>query len=292
MKMADRPHRASSLRGLTAYNTFNGHGNLLTFTDAKNQTTAFTYDPRDRLAAKTDALLGSESYQYDGAGNLLFHTDRQGQVTGYTYDPLDRRTGVRYGATSTSSPVYLSITRYSYDAGGRLPAVVDSESGTLTRSYDHRFHSVSDEVSPEGTVSYTYAADGQRASLTPTGGTPLTYGYDAAGNRIATGGSLARTGLPQASNDAQYDANNRLINRDGVSYTYDANGNLLNDGTSTYTWKARPMDGACLARRGCNERDQLIAVSGPDTLTYAEKRLAPIGEKGRFAAPLSFRLPR
>lgn len=117
MKMADRPHRASSLRGLTEHYTYDGHGNLLTFTDVKNQTTAFTYDPRDRLAAKTDALLGSESYQYDPAGNLLFHTDRQGQVTGYTYDALDRRTGVGYGASSTSSPVYLSTTSYSYDAG-------------------------------------------------------------------------------------------------------------------------------------------------------------------------------
>ncbi len=85
-----------------------------------------------------------------------------------------------YGAGSTSSPSYTSTTSYSYDAGDRLTAIIDSSAGTITRSYDDRFDSLTEETSPQGTVAYTYNADGQRATMTPTGGTPLTYSYDAA----------------------------------------------------------------------------------------------------------------
>jgi RHS repeat-associated protein len=81
----------------------------------------------------------------------------------------------------------------------------------------------------------------------------LTYTYDANGQRIAVGGSLASSGFPKQFGLAQYDANNRLTKLDGVSYTYDNNGNLLNDGVNTYIW---------------NARDQLVAVSGANTATY------------------------
>ncbi|MDX2250919.1 MAG: RHS repeat domain-containing protein [Nitrospira sp.] len=36
--------------------TYDPNGNLLTVTDAKNQTTTYTYDNMDRLKTRTDAL--------------------------------------------------------------------------------------------------------------------------------------------------------------------------------------------------------------------------------------------
>ena len=75
----------------------------------------------------------------------------------------------------------------------------------------------------------------------------LTYAYDASGKRTQIGGSLARTGLPQAIASAGYNANNQLTQWNGVSLTIDANGNVTSNGSNTYGWDAR---------------DQLASISG------------------------------
>jgi RHS repeat-associated protein len=299
---------------------YDPNSNLTSFTDARSNVTAFAYDPRNRLITKTDALTQAQSYQYDESGNLSFVTDRKGQIRGFTYDGLGRRTQAGFGATSTISPVYDSIIAYTYDAGNRLTQLVDSLNGTITRQYDNRFNTVTQEVTPQGTVDYVYDAAGRRSSMTPSGGTQvtythdnanrltqiaqgsstvgfaydaasrrttltlangvtltygydsanqltgityrdgastllgdLTYGYDLAGRRTSSGGSFARTGLPDAIASATYDANNRLTNWNGTALSHDANGNLLGFGGNTYTW---------------NKRDQLSAISGMNTASF------------------------
>jgi len=55
------------------------------------------------------------------------------------------------------------------------------------------------------------------------------YTYDAVGNRLTqTINSVTTTYV--------YDAANRLVSVNGVSYTWDNNGNLTSDGTNTYTY--------------------------------------------------------
>ncbi|OQW65514.1 MAG: hypothetical protein BVN28_01580 [Nitrospira sp. ST-bin4] len=80
----------------------------------------------------------------------------------------------------------------------------------------------------------------------------LTYTYDAAGNRIKTGGTFARSNIPPALASASYNANNQQTAFGAATETYDLNGNLATftdaSGTTTYTW---------------NARNQLIAISGP-----------------------------
>ena len=81
---------------------------------------------------------------------------------------------------SKASPAYTSSIGYHYDAANRLTEIDDSNAGTITRTYDDRFDEVATETTPQGTVGYTYAANGVRESLTPSGGTAITYAYDAA----------------------------------------------------------------------------------------------------------------
>jgi RHS repeat-associated protein len=101
---------------------------------------------------------------------------------------------------------------------------------------------------PNG-VSTEYAYDpGSRLSalvyrnaLGPLG--DLSYQYDAAGNRIATGGLWARTGIPAPVPSSTYDQANEQLASGDVTQTFDPNGNLLTQtdasGTTTYTWDAR-----------------------------------------------------
>jgi RHS repeat-associated protein len=180
-------------QGFTARYGYDGNGNLLTFVNHKNQITRFAYDARNRAISKTDALLKVESYKYDAAGNPIFLTDRKGQVTGSTYDFLNRLTKVSYGATSTTTPVYTSSTTYVHDKANRLTTVQDSLAGNITRAYDNRFDTLTQEVTPEGTVNYSYYANGLRRTMTPSGGTAITYGYDAA-NRLASISQAAGAG--------------------------------------------------------------------------------------------------
>jgi RHS repeat-associated protein len=80
----------------------------------------------------------------------------------------------------------------------------------------------------------------------------LSYEYDKNGNRTKTGGSFARTGLPQAVASTAYNAANHQTTFDNKTLTYDNNGSLLTStdpgGMTTYTW---------------NARNQLTGISGP-----------------------------
>lgn len=105
-------------------------------------------------------------------------------------------------------------------------------------------------------VTAAYDAASQLTSLTYKSGATvigdLTYTYDLAGNRIKTGGSFARSGLPPALTTTSYNANNQQLTFGTNTETYDLNGNLAtvteSGNTATYTW---------------NTRNQLVSLTSP-----------------------------
>jgi RHS repeat-associated protein len=153
---------------------YDPNSNLLTVSDAKSQVTTYTYNNMDRVATRQDALLNTETYTYDNNGNVATVTDRRSQVTTYTYDVLNRRTKATFqDGTSTN---------YTYDAGNRITQVQEKDSGgtvtaTVTRTYDG-LDQLTQEVTPEGTVNYTYDNASRRATMTVVGQTQVTYTYD------------------------------------------------------------------------------------------------------------------
>jgi len=265
------------------------NGNLLFVTDRKSQVTGYRYDALDRLtqigygAAATAAPVYTDTidYQYDSVGRLTQIQDSANGTISRTYDDRFDRLQQEVSAQGTVD--------YTYDAAGRRQTMTPSGGTTVSYDYDkaYRLTGIEQAAGTGGgalpavqqSVSISYdSADRPRVLTLPNGMTMsygydnasqltgitykkaddtlignLSYSYNAVGNRIATGGTLARTGLPEAVAVSQHDANNQLTERDTVAYTYDNNGNLISDGSRTYTW---------------NARDQLTAISGTDTASF------------------------
>ena len=220
-------------------------------TDAKGQTTTYTYDSMDRLASRTDALNRQESYQYDPAGNLTQFKDRKNQTSTFSYDALNRRIGATYANGRTRA--------FEYDAVGQLVRAVDSVTGMLEFAYD-TLNRLIKEIGPKGVVTYVYDALGRRTAMTPNGAQPVSYQYDAASHltQVAQGTQTVglgydaagrRTSLtyPNATNTSYgYDNASRLMSIlhngpsgviESLTYTYDAAGNRISltrtNGTAT-----------------------------------------------------------
>jgi YD repeat-containing protein len=128
----------------------------------------------DRVETRTDPLTRDESFAYDLLGNLTSWTDRKGQVTIYAYDALNRQTFVGFG--TTAGPTYDSTITTTFDAGDRPTEIVDSVAGTIERTYD-LLDRLTEEVTPEGTLTYTYDDAGRRASMTVAGQTAVSYTF-------------------------------------------------------------------------------------------------------------------
>ena len=222
-----------------AYDSLN-RLSLVTFADGS--TTTYTYDLAGRLTQITDSQSGTISLAYDALDRLVAETTLQGTVT-YTYDAAGRR-------TSMTAPGQASVV-YSYDDANRLTTIIQGPLG-VDFSYDDAGRRTSMSL-PNGVVAtYQYDAASELTAITYTAGASvvgtLTYGYDAVGNRVNVGGTLASMSLPQPLNAATYDAANQLTSWDAALPSYDANGNETSDGTRSYQW---------------NARDQLVAIGGP-----------------------------
>ncbi len=231
--------------------TYDENGNLLTVTDAKNRRITYSYNSRDKMISMIDQLGKTESYNYDQEDNLISVTDRKGQTTSYTYDLMKRITSATY--TDGSSKIY------TYDAIGRLIYINDSISGPIEYIYGNTgcaacggaIDKIIKEITPLGSISYTYDALGRRESMTVAGQPTVAYLYDANSrlreiNAIINGaiakfdlqhdalGRRTSLTVPNGVTTAYgYDNASRLLNLnysnsvneilESISYTYDAN---------------------------------------------------------------------
>ena len=205
---------AKPTAGVT-YFTYDGNENLLTVEDAlgATHTTTYGYDTMNRRVSRKDALGKSESYEYVDHLNLTKYTDRDGNYVNYTYDGLNRRKGA-----STCCGSQDNIT-YTWDGGDRLTQATDFVAGTITRTPDD-LDRLMKEVTPQGTVSYTYDNADRRATMTVAGQTAVIYTFDIA-NRLT---QISQSGVGTVG--FQYDDADRrtlltLPNGATQAYVYD-----------------------------------------------------------------------
>ena len=109
--------------------TYNAAGQVLTATNAKQETTTYAYDPDGRLQSVTGPVAGATtSYTYDGYGRVRTVTGPDGYTVTTDYDLFDRPTRVTYPDGTYEETTYDRldvstrrdrlgrITRYFYDA--------------------------------------------------------------------------------------------------------------------------------------------------------------------------------
>ncbi len=231
--------------GATA-KTYDAAGNVLTQTDARGQKATFAYDAHNRRIGAKYSDGKQINWQYDqgtnGIGHLTSMTDPSGQ-TAFIYDQHGRLTQ----KTQHINNVNL-VTRYTYDAGGRVSTITYPSGKAITVAYDAAGQVKSLKAANQNLISgvtyqpfgaatfwqqgnglsYSRAIDQNgRITAIVNGTENLGLTYDAAGHIT---GQTETGQKPQAFG---YDVLDRLTgitvgtgkDLQSTAYTYDADGN-------------------------------------------------------------------
>lgn len=254
--------------------TYNAMSQILTETDPRGNVTRFTYDGKGNLTSFTNAMGHKTSFtQFDLSGRWLKRIDPNGIVTTLTYDGRGRL---------TSRMEHKLKTSYQYDKAGNLIKVIFPDNSWWAMSYDmaHRLIGVQNTLGVRIAITYdaasniimakafdatnvlklkrSYAYDSVNRLIRSIGaqGQTTTISYDDQGNLAAVSDPLGH------QTTYSYDALNRLvktINPNGgtTAYAYDGNDHLISildpRGLKTvYSW---------------NGLDDLLSVTSPDAGT-------------------------
>jgi RHS repeat-associated protein len=143
------------------------------------------------MTRQTSPVTGVTSSQYNAHGAMAQQTDARGVVMTRQLDPADRPLSVSY-STDTSL-----TTTYTYDTSpvtgtapiGRLSSVsrgATASATNITYTYDLFGRTLQD-----GTLGYTYDANGNRQSVAYPGGVTACYSFDVADREAALSYSTA-----------------------------------------------------------------------------------------------------
>ena len=197
----------------TSHATYDVNGFALTSTTPLGKTTTTTRNAYERPVTVTDPRGKVTTYEYDEALNQVGVTDREGHHDTTTFDALNRPTeqhradGTLWETHYTSTGEVASrsdgadeTTTYTYDHQHRLRSTTDPLDRVTTFSYDpagnqteierpngqvaamtydaaNRLTDVDYDSSATPDISYTYDANGRRATMTDGTGT-TSYAYD------------------------------------------------------------------------------------------------------------------
>ncbi|MGC7420834.1 hypothetical protein ACPWME_20030 [Pandoraea pneumonica] len=185
------------------------------------------------------------SQTYDRWGNVLSVSDPRSPywVTTYKYNAnnqmIEQRQPDANGNASSASPV----TRYTYDAMGRVVSVVDANGHVNGTTYDAAGNVTQELHADGGVVRHYYDAFGQQVRMVDGNGNPTDYAYDKLGHLVQmtmgavgvysiSGSTLVNQGSQALTQTYGYDqAGRKLWQSDGsgatIRYYYDARGNVV-----------------------------------------------------------------
>ena len=250
--------------GNVALKEYDAEGQKIRETDFKGNSVLFEYDGAGRLVRYGNQLGGETLNEYDKEGNRVRVRHPSGLIEESQYDALGRviftkvfdpGTGISYEARyeydAQGNTIKIEsgglVSRYFYDALGRVVKEIDPAGNERTYEYDPVGRLVR-KVEADGTeVRYEYDANGNLVKVVNQDGTEVRYEYDAVGRLIAfideAGGrteygydGVGRIIFIKDPSGAitryEYDIAGRLIAvQDGegniTRYEYDARGNVI-----------------------------------------------------------------
>lgn len=257
--------------GRTYTYSYDDNGNRIKTTYPDGTSVSTEYDARGRITRQSDQHGYNTYYTLDGGDNLIGVTNAQGVTTRYTYDEVGNMTSVTDGNGNVTSYAYDDFGRVikttnalgnsaytTYDNSGNVLTSTDY-AGNLTSFVYDEFDRLTSKTNNDGTVNYTYTADGKISSVTDSTGTTM-FTYDVMdgltrvdypdGNYVAysydNACRLTSVTTPFGTTAYEYDLLDKLtrvVDRNGYAtvYEYDANGNrtavrYANGYTTTYDY--------------------------------------------------------
>jgi RHS repeat-associated protein len=267
------------------YTTFvyTNDGLVQSVQDAKGNLTSTTYDGFNRASQVTFPGSSYETYAYDNSRNMTSRRLRSGDTLTFTYDALNRVTLKHYSSNAVNQDIYLGYdllnralyARFGsaggsgvtnvYDALGRVTSTADSNSRTISYSYDAAGDRTQLTYADTGAnalaVQYAYDNLQRVTSITENSSYTLAgFSYDALGRRtgISRGpsGSLAGTGYG-------YDGLDRLSQ---LTQTFASSGNNLTLGLT-------PSPSDQLATKSVSNATYAYPPPAPGSTSYVANTL-------------------
>jgi RHS repeat-associated protein len=250
-------NRAFSISGTTYQLAYSyddmGRTQTVTYPDGNQATYSYADGTVSSVALKVggSSVMGASNVTYR-PGNLEMAgwTSGNGLINTLSYDSDGRLTGI-------SVPTVEDLS-FAYDKADRITSITNGIDSSQSQSFTYDDHSrLTSATGLAESESYTYDADGNRASQTVngsvtnfsigsssnrllgmSGAVSHGYGYDAQGNTTTVDGATSN----------QYNAFNRLSSSDGASDYVSPEGQRLRkvSGTGATTYFA-PQDAALFA---------------------------------------------
>ncbi len=218
-------------------------------------TATYTYDAKQLRQVGESVNYGSfslaVSQTYNALGQTASLTYPDGAQYTYTYDSnnqlstVDLPAGsgnITFNSYTWTVPAQITMPggtarNLQYDGLLRLKDLAVKDPGqSRVMGYQYGYDlagNITSKVTEAGSTGYSYDALDRLTGAAYTGQTTAqaneSYSYDQVANRITDSKTAAAAWA--------YDANNRLITADNLSYTYDANGN-----TTSQTDSANPAN--------------------------------------------------
>jgi RHS repeat-associated protein len=201
------PYNSDGL--ITLLTQDDGNSRVVSRTDDNTNTTAYGYDPLNRLISQRNADGGTRTMQYDRDDNRIQLVDENDAVHTFTYDGLDRLTSHALSPDQSKTiadgtlPLIVGTTlqTFQYDGLSRLVRSTDNndpadptDDWVVTSAYDS-LNRLVEEVQNGRPVSSGYVAEDRTELHYPNGRRVVEFGYDAVHHliRAANQTSLAVT---------------------------------------------------------------------------------------------------
>ncbi|MDD3793571.1 MAG: DUF6531 domain-containing protein [Candidatus Gracilibacteria bacterium] len=200
--------------------------------------TRFVYDNNSNILSQTNALNQTTSFVYDSFNRLIKTTDNLGNIVEYKYNKNDKIT--EEILTGTNGKILKK--EYYYDSDGRLETFHDDNGKINSYSYNKLGQLISYNDG-NSITSYTYDLLGNKLSESVPHPNPLPEGEGIATTNYEYDENSNMIKLIDANGNEtnyEYDELNRLIKQtyadnSYISYTYDINSNVSKkiDGNGT-----------------------------------------------------------